>query len=136
MPWWHPRHRRIASPENVSVVEIRRSNIYLNLLELGIQPGLLVVIGKLGVHIQNLVLELVDERLEVVLLVLGVLDKLVLHDHLVLPLLGRLLVGEVQCGGAGGDGQVALALLLLHLAHLRGLLGLLGIDVHCLSGLC
>ena len=54
-----------------------------------------------GVDVENLVLELVDETLEVVLLVLGILDELVLHSHLVLLLVGSLLGSLVERCSSG-----------------------------------
>lgn len=101
---------------------------YLAGLELLLQLGFLVIAGELGVLLVDLCTHFVDVGLKLVLLVLGVGDKLVLHDHAVL-LLGEVGNGlHVEGGGARGQGKVTLLDLLLDLAGL-GLVVTLKIDV-------
>lgn len=101
----------------------------LGVHELGLQLLLLVLVGELGVHAIDLVTELVDGGLELVLLLVGLGDKLVLHVHGVLALSPGLLGSLVEAAGSGGNGEITLANLLLNLAGLLGLL-LLGVGVH------
>jgi len=91
---------------------------YLAGLELLLQLGLLLLAGEVGVLLVNLCTHFVDVSLELVLLVLGVGDKLVLHDHAVL-LLGEVGDGlHIERSGARGQGKVTLLDLLLDLAGL------------------
>lgn len=108
-----------------------RGFTYLDLLESRAEPRLLVIAGKLGVLVDDLVLKLVDHALEVVLLVLGVLNELILHDHGILTLGLDIPGGLVERSCACGQREIALPLLLLHLAHLRRLLLL--VNVHLQS---
>lgn len=106
---------------------------YLESLALGLDLFLLLVAGKLGpavrlVRLVNLVAESVDVTLELVLLVLGLSNKLVLALHVALLLEVLLAHLSAERCGTGGDGEVALADLLLDLAGLGGLVvGLHGI---------
>lgn len=95
---------------------------HLGVSQLGPQLVLLLLIGELGVDAVNLVTELVDGSLELVLLLVGLGNELVLHVHGVLPLGPSLLGGLVNATSARGNGQVTLADLLLDLAGLLGLL--------------
>ena len=102
---------------------------HLGVHELGLQLLLLLLAGELGVHAIDLVTELVDGGLKLVLLLVGLGDKLVFHVHGVLALGPGLLGGLVEAAGSGGNGEITLANLLLNLAGLLGLL-LLGVGVH------
>ena len=102
---------------------------YLGVSELSAELLLLLIAGELGVDAVDLVTELVDGGLELVLLLVGLGDKLVLHVHGVLTLSPGLLGSLVEATGGGGDGKVTLADLLLDLAGLLGLL-VLGVGVH------
>jgi hypothetical protein len=102
---------------------------YLGISELSAELLLLLVAGELGVDTINLVTELVDRGLELVLLLVGLGDKLVLHKHGVLTLGPGLLGSLIEATGSGADGEVTLADLLLDLAGLLGLL-VLGVGVH------
>lgn len=105
------------------VETIRRSQTYLEGLALGLDLLLLLIAGELGVAVLlvglvNLVAESVDVALELVLLVLGLGDQLVLALHAAFHLEVLLANLRAERCGAGGDGKVALADLLLDLAGL------------------
>lgn len=102
---------------------------HLGVHKLGLQLLLLLLAGELGVNAVDLVTELVDGGLELVLLLVGLGDELVLHVHSVLTLGPGLLGGLVEATSGGGNGEITLANLLLNLAGLLGLL-LLGVGVH------
>lgn len=109
------------------------TEIYLGVKELGFKLVLLLLTGELGVDTVNLVTELVDAGLELVLLLVGLGNQLVLHIHSVLTLSESLPDRLVNASGASGDGQIALADLLLDLAGLLGLLAISLVGLHGLS---
>ncbi|KAI6776082.1 hypothetical protein HG530_000027 [Fusarium avenaceum] len=115
---------------NTLSVKIQAST-YLSGLKLGLDGLLLVLASELGVLLIELRTEIVDIGLELVLLLLGIGDKLVLHDHGGLLLKQTGLGGVIQRGAACRNGQVTLANLLLHLA---GLLRSILISLHGLLG--
>lgn len=96
---------------------------YLALIQLSLDGGLLLITAEFSVDGIDLISQLVNESLKLVLLVLGISDELVLHEHSVLALSEGLLDGGLEGPGAVGDGEIALADLLLDLAGLDGLLG-------------
>ena len=101
-----------------------RNSTYLKLLSLSLDLGLLVFTREVrvpvaGVRLLDLTPHGVDLRLELVLLVLGIRDKLVFGDHLALLLRESVLLCLIEGRGAGGNGQVTHAHLLLDLASLR-----------------
>lgn len=100
--------------------------------ELGLELLLLLLAGEFGVNTVDLVTQLVDGGLELVLLLVGLSDQLVLHVHGVLTLLESSLDSLVNTTNTGDDGQVTLADLLLDLAGLLGLLLAVGVGVHSL----
>ena len=100
-----------------------QNQTYLKSLALGLDLLLLLVAGKLGpavrlVRLVNLVAESVDVTLELVLLVLGLSNKLVLALHVALLLEVLLAHLSAERCSAGGDWEVTLADLLLNLAGL------------------
>ena len=101
---------------------------YLGGSQLGPQLLLLLITGEVGVDAINLVPELVDGTLKLVLLLVGLGNKLVFHIHGVFTLVKTGLGSLIDATVARDNRQVTLANLLLDLTGLLGLLiGLVGV---------
>lgn len=112
----------------ISGRRLRISSTYLSLLKSLLDLALLLVAGELGVLVVELGSEIVDVSLELVLLLLGIGDKLVLGNHGSLLLEKSSLGGVIERSGTAGNGQIALANLLLYLTGLlRTIVLLVGI---------
>lgn len=104
---------------------------YLDCLKLSLDSLLCFFAGKFGVLLVKLGTKVVDVGLELVLLLLGIGNKLVLHDHGGLLLAENRLGAIIQRSSTAGNGEIALSDLLLNLAGLLGTIILL-VRVHSL----